>query len=49
MDQVKMPLRNGMEVGLSPGDIVLRWGPSSPSRTGVQQLPHFTAHFALAQ
>jgi len=46
---IKMPLRNGMEVGLSPGDIVLRMRTQLPSRKGVQQLPHFTAHFALAQ
>jgi len=32
---MKLPL--GMEVGLSPGDICVRWGPSPPLRKRTQQ------------
>jgi len=41
-----MPL--GTEVGLSPGDVVLDGTELSP-RKRAQQLPHFSAHFAMAR
>jgi len=41
-----MPL--GTEVGLDPGDIVFRWGPSSPLQKGAEQPPQFSAHVLLA-
>jgi len=46
---IRIPL--GMEVGLSPVDIVLDgdWGPRSPTERGTAAPPHFLAHFALAR
>jgi len=41
-----MPL--GTEVAVDSGDIVLDKD-RAPTQKGAQQLPHFSAHFALAR
>jgi len=43
---IKMPL--GMEVGLGPGHIVVRWGPSSPPQK-TDQSPHFRSIFVVSK
>ena len=43
---IKMPL--GMEVGLSPGDVVLDGNPPPPHRKGYSS-PHFLSHVCCGQ
>ena len=44
---IKMPL--GMEVGLSPGDVMLDGDPAPPRKETQQPLPHFLAHVYCSQ
>jgi len=44
---IKMLL--GMEIGLSPGNFCLRWGPSYPSKKGAEPPPQFSAHVHCGQ
>jgi len=38
-----------MDVGLTPGDIVLDWDPTPPQKGAQQPPPNFLTHFALAR
>jgi len=45
--QIKIPL--GMEVGLGPGRLCVRWGPCSPSPKKGGGAPKFSAHVYCGQ